>query len=153
MPFIDGASGAPITAISRWLTEKEPYIVTQGGLIALGDQHIMAFPACDAGTEGTLGVQGIGTDDASFDPQRCQKLRHDREFILLLSRHLLFEQQPGLGFIQAELMHRLLVGLLMAQRATQGLAIEGHMHMLLACCLSCQAARFVSTALSCRHAS
>ena len=117
MSFVDRASGAPITAVEWRLREKEPQVLTQGGLIALGDQHVMALPAGDAGTEGTLGMQGIGTDDASLHPQRREKLRHDRAFILLFPRHLLFEQQPGLGLIECELLHRLLVGLLMAECA------------------------------------
>ena len=98
-----------------------------------------------------LGVQGIRTEDTATDPQRRQELRDDGEFILLLSRHLLLEQQARPGLIQAQLMHLALIGLLMAQRAAQGLAIQRHMHMLLAFCLSSQTAWFVSALLGRRH--
>jgi hypothetical protein len=86
----------------------------QDGLIAFGDQDIVPVPASDAPTEGMLGMQGIGTDDASFDQQRCQELRHDAQFILLLSGHLLFEDHASVGFIECELVHLLLIGRLMA---------------------------------------
>jgi hypothetical protein len=92
-------------------------------------------------------MQGIGGDDASFDPHWRQELRDNREFVLLLSHHLLFEHQPGARLIERHLMHLALIGGLMPQRPTERLAIEGHMHMRCAFGLPDQTARFVSTAL------
>ena len=54
-------------------------------------------------------MHGIGRDDASFDQHGGQELRHDREFILLLPSHLLFEQHAGLRVIERQLMYLLLI--------------------------------------------
>ena len=91
MPFINRTCGAPVPAVMRRLAEKEAQVIGQRGLIVFGDEQIRSIPACDRETEGMLGMYGISRDDAAFDQHWRQELRHNREFILLLPRHLLFE--------------------------------------------------------------
>src|SRR5258708_19805291 len=88
MAFVDGARGAPVPAIDRRLAEEELQVILQDGLVAFGDEDIVPVPAVDAPTEAMRGIQGIAPYDPSFNQQRRQELRHDAQFILLLSRHL-----------------------------------------------------------------
>ena len=70
---------------------------------------------------------------------------------MLLSRHLFFEEHAGLGFRERQLMHLLLIGHRMAQGASQGLAIQGHVPMLFLFRLSRQAAVFLRASLGRQH--
>ena len=100
MALLAGAGGAPIATVSRRLGEEQREILGEGRLIVFGQQQVAAASPVDAGAKPALGMQGIGTDDASFDPHRGQKLRDDAQFILFLARDLLFEQQARLRLIE-----------------------------------------------------
>jgi hypothetical protein len=96
-------------------------------------------------------VQGIGADDAAFDPQRDQKLGDPAQFILFGPHDLFFEQDACPDLIESHLMHLLLVFGQMRKRPAQGLVIQGHMNVLFSSALSHQPARFLSTAFRCRR--
>jgi hypothetical protein len=49
--------------------------------------------------------------------------------MLLLGGDLLFEDDSGLGFVEGQLMHLLLIDRRMSQRALPRLAIQGQMHL------------------------
>ena len=109
MAFVNGACRTPVPAILRRLAEKEAQVVGQRGLIVLGDEDIVSIPARDTETASMLGMQGIGRDDTPFDQHGRQELRHNREFILFLPGHLLFEQHARLRVIERQLMHLVLI--------------------------------------------
>ena len=79
----------PVTAIDRRLGKKEAQILLQGGLIGLGQQHIIAPAAVDVCTTASLGVQGISSHDPPLHLGRREQGRFQRDLIALVGDRLL----------------------------------------------------------------
>lgn len=147
----EGAGRAPVAAVSGRLTEKEVQGVTQAGWMAFGNEARVPLPRSHLQAEGPRRGQRLGPEDTPFDQDRGQKRGDDAHLIRLLPGDLCFEEPPRLGFIAGHVRPLLLLDGGMTKRSAHRLALQGHLPLLLAFCLSCQAAGFLSTALGRRH--
>ncbi len=133
MPLGTGASLPPISAIGRRLGEKEAQVLFQGRLIGLGNQELVAAEAGDVGATPALRVHGISGHDPPRNLRRGQQGGIQRDLVAFVGDRVLSQDNPGLSLIEGSYMLAGLIGGGMRECASQGLPVQGHMGMLLAC--------------------
>jgi len=77
-----------------------------------------------------MGMEGIGAHHSSFDIQGREELADPALFTLFVSHHLLFENDPGAGFVQRHLVHLLLAFRQVLLCPPQRFAVQSHMLLL-----------------------